>query len=67
DACGEWMLEWDETTVTLKVDGRQVQAEKKNHGGFNHCSIVFGPQGQLDVTGYHAHAQDPFWKTGIEY
>ncbi len=64
---GTWEISWDESNVTLTVNGAVVETLPKRTVGFNHVSVVFDGEGELALTKFSAHSDEMAWDTGIEY
>ena len=64
---GIWEIKWDESTVTLCVNGTVIQKQSKHTDGFNHITVLFHDEGELALTAFSAHSDAMAWETGIEY
>jgi hypothetical protein len=64
---GVWEIVWDESTITLCVNGKLVQKQPKHTNGFNHLTVLFHGEGELALTTFSAHSDAMAWETGIEY
>ena len=67
NSAGVWQIAWDESTVTLCINGAVVQKQSKHTDGFNHVTVVFDGEGTLALKKFSAHSDAMAWKTGIEY
>ena len=67
NSAGVWEIKWDESNVTLCVNGTVIQKQPKHTDGFNHVTVLFHDQGELALTAFSAHSDAMAWKTGIEY
>lgn len=67
-ASGEWVLRWDDTAVTLLVDGNAVQTvNKAENGGFNHLTVMFDGDGELSLNHFTVKVDKADLKTDITY
>ena len=67
DCGGEWVIEWNPQTVTLRTE-HGVQTVPANGRGFNHLGVLFeGTDACLKITGFDMHRVDGNMETGIEY
>ena len=67
-ACGEWVLRWDDTSITLSVDGVAVQTvEKAENDGFNHFTVLFDGAGDLSLDAFTVTVSKTDLKTNITY
>ena len=68
EAAGEWIIEWNEKSLTLTSGGKVQTVSMDAWGkGFNHLSILFeGAKEELEITGFSMRGQGGM-KTGIEY
>ena len=67
-AVGCWNISWDDTSVTVSVNGEIVKCLSKNDSkGYNHLTVLFEGEGELLLTHFAAHSEAMNWDTGIEY
>lgn len=68
NAVGCWNISWDDTSVTVSVNGEIVKCLSKNDSkGYNHLTVLFEGEGELLLTHFAAHSEAMNWDTGIEY